>query len=128
MSINAYAQKDYNYYKDLIEAISFVESNHQEKLVSKNRQHVGCLQISRIAVDEANLIAGYKKFKYNDRYSREKSIEMFLLIQNKHNKKGDIQRAIRVWNEGPYYNKKITTTRYLRKVLREYKRIKDSNI
>lgn len=68
-----------NDYDKLINAIAHVESKHNEKLVSKNKTHVGLLQISKITVDECNRIIGMKKYTYQDRYDRNKSIEMFLL-------------------------------------------------
>lgn len=82
----------------LIRAISAVESGNNPKAV--NGQHAGLLQISPVCVRECNNIAGYKKYTYNDRFSAEKSIEMFELIQSKYNPGRDIERAARLWNGG----------------------------
>lgn len=111
-----------NDYDKLINAIAHVESKHNEKLVSKNKTHVGLLQISKITVDECNRIIGMKKYTYQDRYDKNKSIEMFFIIQNFYNKKGDIEKAIRLWNGGPRYSK-IKTNAYFNKVIRRFRQI-----
>ena len=85
-------------WETLIKAISAVESGNNPKAV--NGQHAGLLQISPVCVRECNNIAGYKKYTYNDRFSAEKSIEMFELIQSKYNPGRDIERAARLWNGG----------------------------
>ena len=69
----------------VVKAIAQVESNNNEKIVSKNKAHVGLLQISKITVDECNRILGYKKFSYEDRYNGDKSLEMFYIIVTKIN-------------------------------------------
>lgn len=109
----------------LIESIAYHESRHQDDLVSKNGEYVGCLQISRIAVRECNRILGYKAYRYEDRKDKQKSIEMFRIIQRHHNPEGDIVNAIRLWSEGTTYRSHPTKrTGYLRKVLRRYNRKK----
>lgn len=113
----SYAQKAH--WPTLIKAISKVESNHNPKKVSRSGKYVGILQMAPIAVDECNVIVGYKKYSYKDRWDPDKSAEMFRLIQSRHNKTDSLERAIRLWNGGPNY-KKGKTEAYYRKVLRTY--------
>lgn len=109
-------------YKRLITSIAYVESKHDPSAVSANKTYVGYLQISKICVREANNILGYKKYTYDDRYDKDKSIEIFLVIQNHHNPKKDIALAIRLWNEGLIAKKvkRTTNTPYMNEVFRLY--------
>lgn len=107
----------------VVKAIAQVESKNDEKLVSKNKAHVGLLQISKITVDECNKILGLKKYSYNDRYDRDKSIEMFYIIQNKYNSKGDVERAIRIWNGGPFCKNYRKTDKYYKRVMNVYNQL-----
>ena len=85
------------------EAIIWKESRGDEKAVGDNGHAVGVLQIWPIMVKEANRICKLKKinkeYTENDRYSREKSIEMFNVVQGYHNKERDFQKALDIWNE-----------------------------
>lgn len=105
---------------NLIHAISFVESRGNEKAISKDGKCVGILQIKKILVDECNRI-GNKKFTYQDRFNKEKSIEMFNIIQNYYNPTKSTEKAIRLWNGGPNYKKSSTQNYYL-EVLKKYKK------
>ena len=80
----------------VIKAIAQIESKNNERVVSNNKVHVGLLQISKITVDECNKIIRKKKYSYNDRYSREKSIEMFYIIQDKYNSKYDVDLSAKI--------------------------------
>lgn len=106
----------------IMEAIIKVESEGNPNAVSGNS--VGVMQITPILVKECNMILekrkSDKRFSLNDRYSIEKSKEMFLLIQSHHNKTNDVERAIRSWNGGPCYSTKSTDS-YFRKVMRHLK-------
>lgn len=115
-----YANDDYG---KLIEAISIVESGQDPNKVSKNGKFVGLLQISKVVVEDCNRIIGNDIYDYSHRYDADKSIEMFLIIQNYYNPKKDLVKAIRIWNEGPSYNKKLKSTPYLKKVMYEYKKL-----
>lgn len=106
-------------WETLIKAISAVESTNNPNAVSKNGQHVGILQISPCVVDECNRICGSKKFKYSDRKSKEKSIEMFNIYQSKFNPAKNLEKALRVWNGGPGYTIKGTNG-YVRRVMKKY--------
>lgn len=119
VSVQAQAKLD-----KVVKAIAQVESKNNEKLVSANKVHVGLLQISKITVDECNRILGKKKYTYNDRYNGEKSIEMFYIIQDKYNSSYDIEKAIRIWNGGPFCKNKRKTDKYYKKVMEAYQSIK----
>ena len=83
----------------VMDAIIQVESGGNAKAVSGNS--VGAMQIA-------------------DRYSLEKSKEMFLLIQSFHNPENSVEKAIRAWNGGPNYSVRATN-RYYKKVMNKMK-------
>ena len=106
----------------IMDAIEQVESRGDTRAVSPNGKWVGCMQISEILVRECNNIIGKKKFTYNDRYSREKSREMFVIFQEKYNKEGNMEKAIRLWNSGDLncMQRKASTNGYYRRVMASY--------
>ena len=115
--------QDFNWNK-VVEAIIYVESKGNDNAVSKDGTCVGPMQIKKIVVDDCNeyckIIGSNKRFTYNDRFNREKSIEMFILIQKRYNKSNDIEKAIRIWNGGCNY-KKEKTEKYYKLVMEKYK-------
>lgn len=117
-----------NRWDNLIKAISAVESKGNTRAV--NGKHVGILQISPIVVDECNRINKLKKnvkrYTYGDRYSKEKSIEMFWIIQNFYNKERNLEKAIRLWNGGSGYTR-AGTQKYYNKVIKELNRIEGTS-
>lgn len=106
----------------VIEAIAMVESEGNPKRVSRNGLYVGYLQISEILVRECNRITGYKKYTYADRYDKQKSINMFIDYQEFHNKTGNMEKAIRLWNSGDVncMMRKARTEGYYKKVMSKY--------
>ncbi len=106
----------------VIKAISWVESGRKNDAVSSCGRYVGYLQISKIMVRQCNIIAGYEKYTYDDRYSIEKSISMFIEYQEHFNSKGGIERAIRLWNSGDLkcMQRKQKTDGYYNRVMKEY--------
>lgn len=104
----------------LITAIATVESSLNEKAVSGDC--VGYLQIRHCVVKSCNEYlekqGSKKRFTLKDRYNKEKSIEMFTIYQKKHNPTFNIERALCVWNAGPYSKKKPVG--YIRKVMKVY--------
>ena len=106
----------------VMDAIIQVESEGNSKAVSGNS--VGAMQITPILVKECNKILekqkSKKRFSLNDRYSVDKSKEMFLLIQKYHNPENSIEKAIRSWNGGIKYSIRATN-RYYRKVMSKLK-------
>lgn len=116
----------YKKWIDLAEAIAMVESKQDSTAISKSGVYVGYLQMAPICVNEVNRILKEqnkdKQFTYNDRLSREKSIEMFIIFQEYHNSNGDKERAIRLWNSGDRkcMERKHKTESYYRKVMEKY--------
>ncbi len=103
----------------VIEAIILVESEGNPKAVSGNS--CGAMQITPILVKECNQIlrrrGSTKRYSLRDRFSVEKSKEMFLLIQSHFNPSNNVEQAIRAWNGGPRYSVR-RTQRYYNKVMR----------
>ena len=78
------------------------ESNFDHTAVSPCGRWVGCLQLSKIMVAEANRIVGFQCFyaddDWDDRYDRQGSYAIFKIVQNYRNPNLDIDRAIDIWN------------------------------
>ena len=115
---------DYNYSKwdTLVDAIIYVESRGNDSAVGDNGKAVGCLQIHPIMVREVNrLLAKYDiptTYTLEDRYSREKSIEMFNIVSEEYYCCEDYtfeeyaEIVARRWNGGPRGDKKRSTLKY----------------
>lgn len=106
----------------LISAICEVESGDNEKC-----RGGGCMQITKVCVDAANKFQSKVHYEYQDVYSREKSYEIWHIIQRNCNKSGDIEKAIRLWNGGPGYTM-AGTDGYYRKVMKVYNRKIDEHL
>lgn len=114
----------------LIQSIIQIESKGNTKAVSKDGNCVGVMQIKKIVVDDCNeflkMKGKSKRYTYNDRYDKDKSIEMFLLIKEryqnykKNRSKSDIEHIIRVWNGGCGYTLS-KTEEYYQKVINVYR-------
>ncbi len=106
-------------WEPVIQAIIEVESKGNTKAVSGNS--CGAMQITPILVAECNNILkkrkSKKRYTLRDRFSLEKSKEMFVLIQSHFNPLNDIEKAIRSWNGGYHYSVK-RTQRYFDKVMK----------
>ncbi len=106
----------------VMDAIIQVESGGNAKAVSGNS--VGAMQITPILVKDCNTILkkrnSKRRYTLADRYSLEKSKEMFLLIQSFHNPENNIEKAIRTWNGGPKYSVRATN-KYFKKVMNKMK-------
>ena len=106
----------------VMDAIIQVESEGNPNAVSGNS--VGAMQITPILVKDCNEILKKQKSKkqyvMSDRYSVEKSKEMFLIIQKYYNPENNVEKAIRLWNGGIKYSIKATN-RYYKKVLAQMK-------
>ena len=102
----------------VMDAIIQVESDGNPRAVSGNS--VGVMQITPVLVKECNDILkkqkSNKRYTLDDRYSVEKSKEMFLLIQKYFNPENNVEKAIRSWNGGMKYSVKATN-KYYKKVL-----------
>lgn len=106
-------------WEPVIKAIVQVESEGNTRAVKGNS--CGAMQITPILVAECNNILKKRKSKKRytlcDRFSLEKSKEMFLLMQSHFNPLNDIEKAIRSWNGGNKYSVK-RTQRYFEKVMK----------
>ena len=122
VALNAQTKQQLKKWMPVINAIAQVESGGNPKAVSKSGTYVGLLQIAPICVRECNRIVGKNKFTYNDRYSKEKSIEMFIVFQEYHNPEGNMEKAIRLWNSGDKncMKNKSKTEAYYRRVMLKY--------
>lgn len=109
--------------KPLMAAIMTVESKGNPKAYNKKGDCVGLLQITKICVRECNNILktqkSSKRYSYEDRWDAEKSIEMFYIIQDKHNPTYDINKGIRLWNKFGWYKKKVLKVLKEQKIKRE---------
>ena len=103
----------------LLSAIIHVESNNNDHAYHKGEDAVGCLQIRKCMVDDVNRILklqkSTKRFTYNDRWKRYKSIHMFH-IYCKHYGLTTSEEIARCWNGGPRGMNKPLTASYWRKV------------
>ena len=106
----------------VMDAIIKVESEGNPNAVSGNS--VGVMQITPILVRECNNVLkkmkSNKRYTLDDRYSVEKSKEMFLLIQMYFNPENNVEKAIRSWNGGMKYSIRATN-KYYKKVLARMK-------
>lgn len=102
----------------VMDAIIQVESGGDANAVSG--RSCGAMQITPILVKECNLILERrnlsKRYTLDDRFSVEKSKEMFLLFQSQFNPSNNVEKAIRAWNGGPRYSVRHTQ-RYFEKVM-----------
>lgn len=106
-------------WEPVMKAIVQVESEGNTRAVKGNS--CGVMQITPILVAECNNILkkrnSKKRYTLRDRFSLEKSKEMFLLMQSQFNPLNDIEKAIRSWNGGNKYSVK-RTQRYFEKVMK----------
>lgn len=106
-------------WEPVMQAIIQVESEGDTKAVSGNS--CGAMQITPVLVMECNDILkkrkSKKRYTLKDRFSLQKSKEMFVLIQSYFNPLNDIEKAIRSWNGGNKYSIR-RTQRYFEKVMK----------
>ena len=109
----------------LIDAVIMVESSDNDNAHNLSEDAVGCLQIRPIMVREVNRIlkktGSEKRYKKKDRFSREKSIEMFMVWKNYHHPEGGFETIARNWNGGPRGYKRNSTKHYWVKVQKALK-------
>ena len=108
-----------NNWDSVMEAIIQVESRGNKNAVDKSGTCVGILQKRN---------KDKRRYTYSDRYNPQKSKEMFVILQSHFNKEHNVERAIRSWNAGFYYEKRFgweslrrRTKSYYEKVMRYYK-------
>ena len=121
-------KKDVFSWERVINAIIKVESQGNHKAFNKIGDCAGVLQITPVLVKECNNILKNQKSKrrytLQDRWNAEKSKEMFVIIQEKHNPEHNIEKAIKCWNCGGFYLKnngwKNKSIGYYKKVMKYY--------
>ena len=100
---------------NLIDAIIYVESRGDTTAHNIREDAVGCLQIRPIMLREVNRLLGFDKYKLADRWSKQKSIDMFEVIKQ-HTKNPTDEKLARNWNGGWNGYKKQSTLKYWHKV------------
>ena len=107
---------------DLLSAIIFVESSGNDSAYCEHEDAVGCLQIRQTMVNDVNRILKRQKstlrFTYNDRWSRDKSTQMFE-IYCKYYKLITTEEIARCWNGGPRGMNNPLTANYWKKVKKD---------
>ena len=105
----------------LLSAIIHVESNNNDSAYRASEDAVGCLQIRKCMVKDVNRILKRQKsdlrFTYDDRWLRNKSIQMFD-IYCKHYGLTTAEEIARCWNGGPRGMNNPITANYWKKVQR----------
>jgi len=103
----------------LLSALMFVESRFDDSAYAASEDAVGVLQIRKTMVDDVNRILKRQKkdyrFTYNDRWSRNKSVQMFD-IYCMHYGLSTAEEVARCWNGGPRGMDKDATVYYWNKV------------
>ena len=103
----------------LLSSIMQVESNNNDSAYHKGEDAVGCLQIRKCMVNDVNRIlkrqGSYTRFKYDDRWLRSKSVQMFG-IYCRHYGLNTAEEIARCWNGGPRGMSKPLTATYWKKV------------
>ena len=85
-------------------AFAMQESELDEHAISRCGKYVGCMQISRIMVAEANRLCTVELFFADtnvfcdDRLDRQGSLAIFRTVMDYHNPKYDIDKAVDIWN------------------------------
>ena len=105
---------------DLVKALIQIESSGRDHAHNVSEDAVGCLQIRPIMVREVNRIlrkqGGTFRFKLEDRWDRDKSLEIFHVWREYHHPNSTDETIARNWNGGPKGYKKESTLHYWRKV------------
>ena len=86
-------------------AIVMTESKGNPDAVGKTDDK-GIMQITPIYVAEVNRLSG-KGYSHDDAFSIEKSLEMFDIIQSRHNPEMDIDKAISLHNRSKAYSYRV---------------------
>ena len=104
----------------LAAAVAKVESAGDPLAFNSEENAAGILQIRPIMLAEINRACG-TSFKLEDRFDEKKSIQMFVLLQQKINPGMNPEYGARVWNGGYNGMDKKSTAKYWRKVKKHLK-------
>lgn len=119
----------------LLTALIQVESGGKDYAIGDDGRSVGCLQMSKLVVDDVNrnsLASIGVRFSYTDRLDRYKACAICLLYLNYYvtfdrlGREPTIEDYARVWNGGPKGWKKSLTKPYWEKVEAELSKITSS--
>ena len=104
---------------EILDAIISVESSGRNNAYNASEDAVGCLQIRQTMVNDVNIILKRQGsnliYSYEDRWCREKSIEMFNIFINYYNL-NTAEAIARGWNGGPRGIDRKSTLNYWEKV------------
>ena len=100
----------------LVASMIQVESMGNDCAYNGREDAVGCLQIRPIMVREVNRLLGSEVYTMNDRWDCDKSVDMLMVIVDKHHKDLDYESIARCWNGGPRGMSKESTESYWMKV------------
>ena len=104
----------------LVHAMINVESRGDDSAYCESEKAVGCLQIRPIMLREVNRLlrrsGNEERFSLTDRWSREKSIEIFDTWRSLSHPNDSDEIVARCWNGGPKGWKRKATDRYWEKV------------
>jgi hypothetical protein len=111
-------------FKDLLDAIEWVESKGKADAIGDNGEAVGAYQIHKIYVDDVNRIMPRLswRFFYSDRYNREKSRKMVTIYLKHYG--GTFEEMARKHNGGPKGHLKEATKPYWIKVKNRMESVK----
>ena len=104
----------------LVHAMINVESRGDDSAFCASEEAAGCLQIRPIMIREVNRLlkrsGNEERFSLTDRWSREKSIEIFDTWRSLSHPDDSDEVIARCWNGGPHGWKRTATDRYWEKV------------
>lgn len=115
-----------NEFNELLDAISFIESNNRNTVIGDNGKSVGRFQISKAYIDDVNRFLKNKKIRYsyedrNDPIKSREIVRVYLIEYGKHYSKvtgkiPSIEVYARIHNGGPSGWKKSATNVYVKKI------------
>lgn len=105
--------------EQIIEAIALQESSGDSTQWNEIEDAVGYLQIRKVMVREVNRLTN-SNYTYNDRWSKQKSIELFIKYNEVVNPEWDLERACRLWNGGISGMRKESTKKYFKEVEQKF--------
>lgn len=107
-----------------VDSIIHIESRGRNNAVSRDGS-AGPLQIKAVLVKDINRILAHRgdtlRFRMQDRFDREKAIQMFWIYQSFYGKDSDsYEMMARRWNGGPKGHLRNATRKYWKKVNRQF--------
>ena len=106
-------------------AFAMQESELNEHAISPCGRYVGCMQISRIMVAEANRLCTVDLFFADtdvfcdDRLDRQGSLAIFRTVMDYHNPTYNVNKAVDIWNHRAPRSYRNNVKRYFRQALND---------